>query len=65
MDVVLNFLFFVFQLNFPGDVVLSVPTAGATRGSEAAWGREGTGKKGKTNTNKHCQRHNGPRVLSP
>ena len=31
---------------FSGDVVLSVPTAGATWGSEASRGREGTGQKG-------------------
>ena len=31
---------------FSGDVILSVPTAGATWGSEASRGREGTRQKG-------------------
>ena len=50
MDV-LQLLFFVLSkvnltTKFSGDVILSVPTAGATWGSEASRGREGTGQKG-------------------
>ena len=50
MDVLQLFFFVLSKVNlttkFSGDVVLSVPTAGATWGSEASRGREGTGQKG-------------------